>query len=214
MINFSIGELEQDKQTVFQELKEKKKSGNFTIIDIGGWADGWSSEISDLIVDVNFEDTDKTMKLNVCQSLDKLLNYVDKHGKFDYCICSHTLEDLYNPYLLLDNFHKIAKAGIIMVPYFKTELSYIESNLWLGCIHHRYIFKQSKNTGNLTVIPKMPFLESKNIHNSGKANFVNFIIKWEGKIEYEIFMDNFLGPNVMTVFERFNEELELGLILQ
>lgn len=189
-------------------LTERKKTGDYKIIDIGGWSDGWALDISDLNVDINVCDSENTMYLNVCESLDKLLNYVEENGKFDYCICSHILEDLYNPYLLLNNFHKIAKAGVIMVPYFKSELSTIETPLWLGYIHHKYIFKQSNDTGNLIVIPKMPFLEKFSRYNVADLNFK---IEWENNIPYEIFMDYYLGPNSTAVFDKFSDELGFGI---
>ena len=146
MVKFTIGDLEFDKTVLYSILSERRQTGNYRVVDIGGWADGWASDISDLIVDINLCDSENTMQLNVCESLDKLLNYVAKNGKFDYCICSHVLEDLYNPYLLLGNFNKIAKAGVIMVPYYKSELSVVETKLWLGNLHHRYIFKQSNRS--------------------------------------------------------------------
>jgi hypothetical protein len=210
MVKFTIGDLEFDKTVLHSILSERRETEKYRVIDIGGFADGWASDISDLIVDINLCDSETTMQLNVCESLDKLLKYVEKHGKFDYCICSHVLEDLYNPYLLLDNFNKIAKAGVVMVPYFKSELSIVETKLWLGYLHHRYIFKQSNNSGNLVVIPKMPFLEKFSRYDVGD---INFKIEWEGNLPYEVFMDYYLGPNINTVFDTFSYELGLGLSL-
>lgn len=202
-MQFSIGDLEQDKLNIIRFVRNKKSQGNFSVVDIGGWAGGWSASIADLIVDINVVDSEKTLQLNVCQSLDKLLTYVQQYGKFDFCICSHTLEDLYNPYLLLENFSNIAKSGVIMVPYFKTELSHIESPDWIGYIHHRYIFKESNDT--LLVIPKMPFLEK----FKSSSSRLNLKVDWVSGIDYKIFMNNYLGPDVSTVINTFKSELEI-----
>ena len=211
MQKFLIGDFDKDKQEIFNYVKSKKEQGEFRVIDIGGWANGWTKDISDMIVDINEQDTEKTMSLNVCSSLDKLLNYVETNGLFDYCICSHTLEDLYNPYLLMENFHKIAKAGVIMVPFWKTELTYVENEYWKGYQHHRYMFKEVGNCGEILIIPKMPFLEKFGNYNAG---VLNTKVEWEGEVKFKIFMDNYLGPNIITVLKTFNDELELGLTIQ
>merc|ERR1711957_664279 len=47
---------------------------------------------------------------------DKVLQHVAKHGKFNFSICSHTLEDLPNPRPVLRHLRHISLEGFIAVP--------------------------------------------------------------------------------------------------
>lgn len=104
---------------------------------------GWTSEIAAVIVDINVNDTQSTLQADICQEKDcaKLIIFVEQHELFDYCICTHTLEDLYNPFLALNYMSRIAKAGVITMPTMTDELSPVQSLNWSGYIHHRWIFE-------------------------------------------------------------------------
>ena len=56
-----------------------------------------------------------------------IFDYVDKNGKFDFSICSHTLEDLNAPKQVMINLQKISNAGLIAFPS-----KYMEMKKWEG----------------------------------------------------------------------------------
>lgn len=58
-----------------------------------------------------------------------LLDYVDRHGKFDFVICSHTLEDLNLPEAVCSLINKIGKGGYIPVPSKYAEPTALEFGL-------------------------------------------------------------------------------------
>ena len=91
----------------------RKKEGNFNVIDVGGSIGGWSSNIIDAIIDFNEPVTymDKIMlfKCDITHpdSWKDVLQYVKDNGKFDFCICTHTLEDIMNPIFVCEQISKI-----------------------------------------------------------------------------------------------------------
>ena len=97
-----------------------------------------------------------------------LLELVEREGKFDYAICTHTLEDVYSPVVALEMMPRIAKAGIISMPSLWAELNHVESTQWLGFMHHRWIFDFDKE-GNMLLLPKLGFLSS--LWPNGIGNF-------------------------------------------
>jgi len=204
-MNFTTSNIDIDRAEILEMIADKKKHGTFKVIDVGGDAGGWSKSHIDCLVDINAEDSPANFKMDICKEGDwtKILNHVEVNGKFDYCICSHTLEDVYNPYTAMQMFPQIAKAGVIMVPYYQTELSHVENPIYRGYIHHRYLFKE-KN-GKIFLAPKMPFLEKINFPDFPSV-LVNFRIDWENSIEYEIFMNNYLGPTTHHIINNFVSE--------
>ena len=117
-----------DRNEIVDYLKILKETNpNYKIIDVGGTYEGWSWSLLDAIVDIN-ECKDKSIKqfqFNICDhdSWSEILEYVKENGKFDFVICSHTLEDLSNPLLVTQQLNKIAKSGYIAIPSKFIELS-------------------------------------------------------------------------------------------
>jgi 2-polyprenyl-3-methyl-5-hydroxy-6-metoxy-1,4-benzoquinol methylase len=90
----------------------------------------------------------------------RLFDYVAKNGKFDFAVCSHTLEDINAPHQVVLNLFKIANAGMVAVPS-----KYIETCKWenmngpyLGYHHHRWIY--TVKNGIFYGYPKMGTLEN------------------------------------------------------
>jgi hypothetical protein len=152
-----------------------------------------------MIVDINVSDTQLTLKADICQEKDyaKIISFVELHGLFDYCICTHTLEDLYNPFPALNYMPRIALAGVITMPTMTDELSPVQSLRWNGYIHHRWIFEFLDE--KIFIIPKIRSLEVfiRSKMSSVKSTEIRF--DWQGAIPYEIFMNNYLGPDLKTV---------------
>lgn len=187
-------------------LGEKAGNSKFKVIDIGGSADAWSSTCVDMLVDIKCEDSSSSMQIDICdwESWNKLKEWVEKNGKFDFAICTHTLEDIYDPIVVLKNLPTIAKRGVITTPSIKAELSNPENKNWLGYIHHRWIFDQLD--GKMFLIPKLSILEIMcRGRNLGDPTQQEIMYLWEENIPYSLFMDNYLGPNASTVIHAYNE---------
>jgi hypothetical protein len=56
----------------------------------------------------------------VCDFSIQKLPYADK--EFDFIYCRHVLEDLYNPFLLVEEMSRVGKAGYIETPSPAAEL--------------------------------------------------------------------------------------------
>lgn len=185
----------------------KSKTIGYKVIDVGGiMGGGWSAPITDLVVDINATESPKSISIDLCdrRSWDVLLRYVELHGMFNYAICTHTLEDLYNPFTALELLPQIAKAGIITMPSLRTELSRVENSMWLGYIHHRWIFVEQD--GAMLVIPKLSLLEKlvgDRIHF--RQEIEEIVFEWTDNIPYKIFMNNYLGPDARTVLNKFSD---------
>jgi hypothetical protein len=184
----------------------KAENPAYRVIDIGGNAIGWSAPVVDMVVDINSEPSEKSMKFDICKisEWDRLLEIVARDGLYDYAICTHTLEDVYNPFTALELLPKIARAGIITMPSVITELSRIESESYLGFIHHRWIF--DKEGDEMLVVPKLSMLETL-VENTIKQdlNRDEICYEWKGSIEYRHFMNNFLGPHNYAVINEYTK---------
>lgn len=180
-------------------LDYKKNNPNAKIIDIGGTTSGWSKDIVNLVVDIIAPSDNKNISLDICveSQWQSLLDIVEKEGKFDLCICTHTLEDLYNPFTALEMMPKISKSGIISMPSFKHELTHKESNNYYGYFHHRWLFHVRDN--RMLIVPKLESIRQfigPQICPSGEEEVC---FEWVDKIDYDIFMENYLGPDISAV---------------
>jgi hypothetical protein len=89
---------------------------------------------------------------------------------FDFVYCRHTLEDLYNPFLLCAEMSRVAKAGYIETPSPLAEICRgIDGNSprWRGYHHHRYLVWSSD--GVLHLLTKYPIIEHIAIDNEVSA---------------------------------------------
>jgi len=190
-------------------LEQKFLNKKFRVIDVGGDKFGWTSRFAEMIVDFNSPISSKTMCLDICEedSWQQLIAHVNTVGMYDYAICTHTLEDVYNPFLALKYLPKIAHCGVFTMPSITTELSRgeIENEGWIGYIHHRWIFDSID--GKMLIIPKLTVLEAISNEADVKYNKLQAEIKfdWDKEIPYEIFMNNFLGPDTGTVIEALRQ---------
>lgn len=201
-----------NKNDLINYILTKKSSGKFNVIDVGGSVCGWSSPYIDAVVDFNdLYDNSVNIKHFKCDithpdSWSELLNYVEKNGKFDFCICTHTLEDIMNPVYVSEQICKISKEGYISFPSKFRELSRFEGN-YRGYIHHRWIFKV-KNNSEIVAYPKINLIEN-NINFDKIANLAENIkdlsFYWKDTIEMKYINNNYLGPNVESVISYYND---------
>jgi hypothetical protein len=151
-------------------------------------------------VDINPVDATQCFKVNLNRYDDwnKVRDYVSEHGKFSFAVCSHTLEDIANPMLVLDTLPTIAEEGYVAVPSKYREFSHVEGK-HRGYIHHRWIFDIRHDEPNLFVgYPKLGFLEYEtDLHRIGNPSpeieELNF--RWRETIPYRIVNDDYLGPS-------------------
>lgn len=77
-------------------------------------------------------------------------------NEFDVCLCTQTLEDLYNPFLPLDEIRRVAKRGYIETPHRGLESNFSLSShmgMFPGWGHHRWMFEDIGNS-TIKVVPK------------------------------------------------------------
>jgi len=120
-----------------------------------------------------------------------------KNKEFDFALCTHTLEDLYNPFLIIDEMSRVGKRGYIATPSFGTDILYSHFNLtdWLtggrrvpGIAHHKWLF--SLKRGKMQILPKnYPLLYTPEFQITGWKGEPEFEYYWEGKIEYQEIKD-------------------------
>ncbi|MDB5433240.1 MAG: FkbM family methyltransferase [Caulobacter sp.] len=171
---------------------------DFSVIDVGAAANPWSGEVLNATFDMNESGAAPlhfTGNFNDLRSWDPVLRHVAKHGRFSYCICSHTLEDLAYPALTLEMLPRIADAGYVCVPS-----RYLESlkpeQPYRGFIHHRWVLD---NMGqDLVLAPKIGLLE--HLALAGEADWGNhperfeFQMTWRGAIAFTPLNGDYLGP--------------------
>ena len=204
------------REYVFEKVrKHREKNSNYRVIDIGGVVDGWSKDITNLVVDSKVAPHAKQLTFDICRESEwnTLLGIVGREGKFDYAICTHTIEDIYNPVTLLEMLPKIAHAGIVTAPSIYSELSrHMFGRLnppWLGFIHHRWILEQKDN--KVLLIPKLSVLEhmvGDEFILDGNSNTYEIQYHWENDLPYCIFMDNWLGPDTLTVYQNYQNLID------
>jgi len=210
MLTINYGKTADSRHQILSDLRAiRAENPKYRVIDIGGAVNGWTAPVVDLVVDVNAKDTNSSWKLDICkqESWDKIIKFTESQGQYDYAICTHTLEDIYNPFTVLDMLPKIARAGIITMPSIRAELSRPESATWIGYIHHRWIFDQRDT--EMLVIPKLEMLGAL-VWNAVKyiPATEEIIFRWRDSIPYSIFMNNYLGPDSATVVEEYRKIIE------
>ena len=201
----------QKRDHVISYVKEQKsKNPNYKVIDIGGSADytSWSYDIIDYVIDIHdFKDSRvKTFKFNINYETqwEEVFNFVEKNGKFDFCICSHTLEDIALPSVALAKMPLIAKEGFIATPSKYVELSKVGTQPWLGYIHHRWIY--TFKDGVYLALPKLNFIEYvpelRKLGNNN-PNLCDLSFFWKDNIEFKILNDDYMGPTVIDVINYY-----------
>lgn len=204
-------------------IKDQKENGVFTVIDVGGSMFGWSSDFVDAICDMNPPEKDisdrniKIFKLNINDpyAWEEVDRYVSINGKFDFSICTHTLEDISNPVFVCKKLAQVSKAGYIAVPSKYIEMARFEHSQYRyrGFIHHRWVFSIKNN--KFFGYPKIPYLEHDPIFDTIAIPHVNvgdLSFYWNNSIPIEIVNNDYLGPNIDAVIEYYkgllNDDLE------
>mmetsp|Transcript_17143 Transcript_17143/g.55364 ORF Transcript_17143/g.55364 Transcript_17143/m.55364 type:complete len:348 (+) Transcript_17143:31-1074(+) len=140
-----------------------------------------------------------------------LYEHVEQHGRFDFAICSHVLEDVLDPRVVADALPRIAKAGIVRVPTKYHEFERGRENMsdlgvspYRGSIHHRYVY--TIRDGEMLAVPKLPFMEVDPVYDilgemSRRDNAdLNFL--WQGSLPFQILNNGYIGPSVEAVVKQ------------
>ena len=199
-----------DRSNLLMMIETRKQMGKFTVIDIGGSMCGWSCNHVDVLVD--FNDPPPGANPNIVHfkcdithpdSYVELMKYVEENGKFDFCICTHVLEDIMNPAFVCEKMSALAYSGYIAFPSKFRELSRFEGG-YRGYIHHRWIF--SVEAGRLLGYPKISYLESPIFDAVAdlSEHLCDMALYWNTSISIDYLNNNFLGPNVASVIQYYN----------
>lgn len=195
----TYGPIEKHREYILKSL-----SKDMDIIDVGGHVCGWSSPLEPFVVDFNSKPSKKSFNINISKEKEwnRVLKYVDVMGKFDYAICTHTIEDISNPTLLLDMLPKIAERGVLSCPSVMAETCRRESQSWNGFIHHRHMI--DVQDGIIVIAPKFGFLESL-AQSQFSYVYEEIMIEWEQDLPYKMLMDDYYGPNAETVIKEYEK---------
>ena len=202
-----IDKINFDREDIFAYVKSLKDNNpNFTLIDVGASHNPFAAEYLTHTFDLRPNDCNAVSFLgNMCRADDwqQIFDYVDKHGKFDFVNCTHTLEDIANPIGVLDYLPRIAKEGFIAVPSKFYELQRREP--FRGAIHHRWIWDIVDQ--KLVGYPKLNLIEHINygayeeeIKRLGNTEIKMF---WKNTIDYKFINDDYMGPTREAVIEMF-----------
>src|SRR5919198_2565280 len=130
--------------------------------------------------------------------------------RFDFAVCSQTLEDVRDPVWVCSELNRVARAGYIEVPSRLEEQSFGVHGPWVGWSHHRwlvdvtpgrieFVFKPGVLQGREECQFPAGFVDSLSPEERAQALF------WEGELEFgeRIFMtpeelDGYLSEFVAT----------------
>jgi len=176
------------------DVKNIISENDYKTIDIGASAQFWSYPECKFVADIVEiqEEGVKFFNFNI-QNKDtwsELISYVEEHGKFDFSICSHTLEDVLTPVDLLNLLPKISKRGYIAVPSKYDVFSFLWNNKYRGNAHHKQIIDVKDDM--ICIYPKYPFIEvydeSDEILKSSSGK--ELVVFWDIDIPYKFFSQN------------------------
>jgi hypothetical protein len=172
-------------------VKSYIQEKGYKTIDVGASAMYWSYPECKFVADSLVISKEGTTFFNINlenkNTWNELLEYVGKNGKFDFSICSHTLEDVFNPLELINLLKSISVSGFVAIPSKYDEFSFLYQNTYRGNAHHKQFFDVVDDT--LIVYPKFSWTErderSDEILKYNKGNELSFF--WENDIPVKIF---------------------------
>lgn len=173
------------------------------VLDVGGWAS--SDPRADWVIDIGSWETrgyyhsrlaDRsstdservTRDTWVVRDISDPTPWPFADGMFDYVICSHTLEDIRDPVSVCREIARIGRAGYIETPGAAIEVTRgIESPLWCGWHHHRWLVL--RHNGGLAFLfkphhihsPFWPAVPSPKLLRPEAAAHVSF--RWSGSFD-------------------------------
>jgi hypothetical protein len=173
------------------DVKKIISDNGYKSIDIGASAMYWSypecKYVADSLVISKEGTTFFEINLEDKSTWKDLLSYVETNGKFDFSICSHTLEDVFNPLELINLLNTISVSGFVAIPSKYDEFSFLYQNNYRGNAHHKQFFDVVDDM--LVVYPKFSWTErddrSDEILKYDKGHELSFT--WQKEIPVKIF---------------------------
>ena len=142
-----------NREIVKNYLREKKaKDPDFKVMDIGGVVNPWCDEFVDAYADIKPYEG-KNIYVGDINEEQIWEDIAGEH--WDFCICTHMLEDIRDPKFVIEKIQRNFSAGFISMPNKHTELSNIQSKYYIGYCHHRWIFQITPGN-KLRAIAKFP----------------------------------------------------------
>jgi len=200
----------EDRENLLAHLKKNKKKYK-RVIDIGGSQEPFAKEFVNAYIDVmdpreylkrfdGWLDDGRVNKSDIwVNDLDDDMFWREflegLHKPYDFAICSHVLEHVSNPYLVLRNLPIIAKRGWVAVPTVGIELK-LQQNydiLTRGGPFHRWIcvVKDESDGPRFWMYPKFPFVQTMEglewANDTPKRSNVSFY--WENDLPYRIYTE-------------------------
>jgi ubiquinone/menaquinone biosynthesis C-methylase UbiE len=135
-----------------------------------------------------------------------------KDKEFDVCLCTHVLEDLPSPFLVMEEMARVAKRGLIVTPSMGIDMKFtpIDFTNWLtgarrvpGEAHHKWFFvKEGKE---LKVIPKIyPVLYTKEFQITKWGGEKEMEYYWQGIIDY----GEFSSLNIHKLIDEYEKFMD------
>ena len=156
--------------------------------------------------------------VNVDMNKDRL-PFSDK--EFDYVYCRHVLEDMYNPFLLLEEMGRVGKAGYIETPSPIAELCRGvdgASPPFRGYHHHSFIIWPYEKI--LRFIVKYPIVEYIRFSEEDLTRWLrqgpklwNSYFSWTGKIDYKFIQsgpDYVITRDYSTILKNAMDQSEIA----
>ena len=229
LANISLGSSHWRDKQLISYLREQRTMAlaagyNFTVIDVGGSMNSWASSVTDVIMDMNPPNPHAHVRVFQSSSFNDpegwvaAVTHVQHTGRrFDFCICTHTLEDLANPRFVTRMLERICKSGFIATPSKYVELSKAIFGRWTrelpryrGYPHHRWVF--TIRDGKWLGFPKQGFLEVDSFYDtltdhSRQMLYPELSFIWKDAIDLQIVNSDFLGPNSQAIFRFYRHQL-------
>lgn len=194
-----------------------QKPNNFTVLDIGASWNHFDAQFLTHTFDLqplalpgvhHFAGD-----INDHESWQQIFDHVEQHGKFDFCNCTHTLEDIAYPQAALRYMPRIAHAGFVAVPSKYSELQ--KRQIFRGAHHHRWIF--CDRSDRLVLYPKINLIEymipyqqlEEVINRYGDLELRMF---WSDSIDYEVINGDYLGPAFEDVVHMYHHMVHEDLV--
>ena len=218
--NMSLQRAVGSRATVLEVLAARRRAdANYRVIDVGGSMFGWSTAVIDALLDKNPPSAPgggaitffRVRDASDADEWSAVLAHVAEHGRFDFAISTHFLEDIAAPRVVARMLPRVAKAGFVSTPSKYAELSRGcdtargAPSAYRGYIHHRWIFTFA--AGGWVTYPKIGALEGSRDADAvaargggrcgGRAAELSFW--WEGELHLAIVNDDFLGPSADAV---------------